>query len=144
MDSDRSNGLLLGSQPLSWLPVCASPRELNLDHRLILQSSSSRQTLALKGFLTSGATIFGFVVGADSVLLNHESQQRSSENLIRNRARAELGRQGIVASESEIEKWKERFVEQKLEERKKRREEALRALDDDDVVEQGTEPATEK
>ncbi|PWN52967.1 hypothetical protein IE53DRAFT_384555 [Violaceomyces palustris] len=82
-----------------------------------------RQTLALKGFLTSGATIFGFVVGADTVLLNYEGQQRSEENLVRNRARVELGRKGIVASEKEIEKWKEEYIRQKLEERRKRREE---------------------
>ncbi|EPQ26834.1 uncharacterized protein PFL1_05469 [Pseudozyma flocculosa PF-1] len=80
-----------------------------------------RQTLALKGFLTSGATIFGFVTGADTVLLSHEDQQRSSENLIRNRARAELGQRGIVASEAEIEKWKDAFIAKKLEERRLRR-----------------------
>ncbi|CAD6893787.1 unnamed protein product [Tilletia controversa] len=66
-----------------------------------------KQTLAFKAFLVSGATIFGLVVGADTVLLNHESQERSEEHAIRNRARLELGRRGIVASESEIEKWKE-------------------------------------
>ncbi|KAK0555037.1 hypothetical protein OC845_000410 [Tilletia horrida] len=53
------------------------------------------------------ATIFGLVVGADTVLLNHESKERSEEHAIRNRARLELGRRGIVASESEIERWKE-------------------------------------
>ncbi|KAK0525456.1 hypothetical protein OC835_005599, partial [Tilletia horrida] len=66
-----------------------------------------KQTLAFKAFLVSGATIFGLVVGADTVLLNHESQERSEEHAIRNRARLELGRKGIVASEAEIEKWKE-------------------------------------
>ncbi|KAE8224874.1 hypothetical protein CF319_g2295 [Tilletia indica] len=66
-----------------------------------------KQTLAFKAFLVSGATIFGLVVGADTVLLSHESQQRSEEHAIRNRARLELGRRGIVASESEIERWKD-------------------------------------
>ncbi|KAK0566455.1 hypothetical protein OC861_003233 [Tilletia horrida] len=66
-----------------------------------------KQTLAFKAFLVSGATIFGLVVGADTVLLNHESKERSEEHAIRNRARLELGRRGIVASESEIERWKE-------------------------------------
>ncbi|PWZ00272.1 hypothetical protein BCV70DRAFT_237437 [Testicularia cyperi] len=88
-----------------------------------------RQTLALKGFLTSGATIFGFVVGADTVLLSHESQQRSEENMVRSRARAELGKKGIVASEKEIERWKEEYIQNKLEERRKRREHLLNSID---------------
>ncbi|KAL9933211.1 hypothetical protein V8E36_007929 [Tilletia maclaganii] len=66
-----------------------------------------KQTLAFKAFLVSGATIFGLVVGADTVLLSHETKERSAEHAIRNRARLELGRRGIVASESEIERWKE-------------------------------------
>lgn len=65
------------------------------------------QTLALKGFIVSGFTIFGFVVGADTVLLNHEGRQRSEEDLIRSVARRELARKGILASEREIEKWKQ-------------------------------------
>lgn len=68
-----------------------------------------RQTLALKGFLTSGAAIFGFTIYADTTLLNHEGQQRTTENRIRNLARADLGRQGIIASEAEIQRWKENF-----------------------------------
>lgn len=60
------------------------------------------------------AAIFGFVVGADTVLLNHESQQRTSENRIRQLARIELGRQGIVASEAEIERWKESLKQEYL------------------------------
>ncbi|GAC99073.1 hypothetical protein PHSY_006670 [Pseudozyma hubeiensis SY62] len=92
-----------------------------------------RQTLALKGFITSGFTIFGFVVGADTVLLSHESQQRSEENMVRSRARAELGKKGIVASEKEIEKWKDEYVKQKLEERRLRREEKLRKLQQDEA-----------
>ena len=87
-----------------------------------------RQTLALKGFLTSGTTIFGFVVGADTVLLSHESQQRSEENMVRSRARAELGKKGIVASEKEIERWKDEYIRSKLEERRRRREEALNRI----------------
>lgn len=84
-----------------------------------------RQTLALKGFITSGFVIFGFVVGADTVLLTHEGQQRSHENMVRTRARAELGKKGIVASEKEIERWKDEYIQQKLEERRLRREASL-------------------
>ncbi|SNX84953.1 uncharacterized protein MEPE_03662 [Melanopsichium pennsylvanicum] len=91
-----------------------------------------RQTLAFKGFITSGFAIFGFVVGADTVLLSHESQQRSEENMVRTRARAELGKKGIVASEKEIEKWKDEYIQQKLEERRLRREHLLRQLEESD------------
>ncbi|CEH16139.1 hypothetical protein CBOM_06009 [Ceraceosorus bombacis] len=69
------------------------------------------QTLALKSFLLSGFAIFGFVVGADTQLLTHESSQRIEENMIRTRARTELGRKGILASEAEIEKWKQETID---------------------------------
>lgn len=75
------------------------------------------QTLALKAFIISGFTIFGFVVGADTVLLNHEGRQRSEEDLIRGVARRELAKKGILASETEIEKWKESTRERLLRER---------------------------
>lgn len=75
------------------------------------------QTLALKGFIVSGFTIFGFVVGADTVLLNHEGRQRSEEDLIRGVARRELARKGVLASEREIEKWKEETRKRLLRER---------------------------
>jgi hypothetical protein len=90
-----------------------------------------RQTLALKGFLTSGAAIFGLVVGADTVLLSHESQQRSNENLVRARARAELAKRGMVATEKDIEKWKHDYIQQKLDERSRRRREHLAPSSDD-------------
>ena len=69
-------------------------------------------------------------MGADTVLLSHESQQRSEENMVRSRARAELGKKGIVASEKEIERWKDEYIQQKLEERKQRRENMLRQLEE--------------
>lgn len=101
-----------------------------------------RQTLALKGFITSGFTIFGFVVGADTVLLSHESQQRSEENMVRSRARAELGKKGIVASEKQIEKWKEEYIQQKLQERRQRRESLLRQLEQSDPTPAATPSAS--
>ncbi|CAO1617908.1 unnamed protein product [Sympodiomycopsis kandeliae] len=64
------------------------------------------QTLAFKGFLTSGATIYGLCTGAEEVLQSHEHSERSNENLIRNKARSELGKNGIVATEAQIEKWR--------------------------------------
>lgn len=95
----------------------------------------------MKGFLTSGATIFGFVVGADTVLLSHESQQRSEENMVRSRARAELGKKGIVASEKEIEKWKDEYIQLKLEERRKRREQLLKDMEQSDDAAASPPPA---
>lgn len=84
-----------------------------------------RQTLAFKGFLTSGATIWGLCTGAEEVLQTHESAERNEENLIRSRARQELGKVGIVASEPEIEKWKSNEREKLLDRmRQERRQKA--------------------
>ncbi|RDB23156.1 hypothetical protein Hypma_009546 [Hypsizygus marmoreus] len=65
-----------------------------------------RQTLAFKGFLVSGFTIFGLVFGAENALMAHEVRQRYEENLLRREARFDLARQGIIATETEIAKWK--------------------------------------
>lgn len=56
-------------------------------------------------------------MGADTVLLNHEGVQRSEEDMIRTVARRELGRKGIIASESEIERWRKETRERLLRER---------------------------
>ncbi|KIJ56554.1 hypothetical protein M422DRAFT_773347 [Sphaerobolus stellatus SS14] len=64
-----------------------------------------RQTLALKGFIVSSATMFGLVVGADSALLAHESQQRFVEDRLRREARRDLAREGKLGTEPEIAKW---------------------------------------
>jgi hypothetical protein len=86
-----------------------------LSHHLFPRFRS--QTLALKAFIVSGFTIFGFVVGADTVLLNHEGVQRSEEDLIRNVARRELAKKGLIGSENEIERWKDETRERLLRER---------------------------
>ncbi|PWN28487.1 hypothetical protein BDZ90DRAFT_231474 [Jaminaea rosea] len=88
-----------------------------------------RQTLAGKAFLTSGFTIFGLCTGAESVLQHHETQQRSEENLIRDRARAELGRRGVVASEAEIERWRTSERDKLIERLRREREEQRRLRD---------------
>lgn len=86
-----------------------------LSHHLFPRFRS--QTLALKAFIVSGFTIFGFVVGADTVLLNHEGQERTEEDLVRTVARRELARKGIMASETEIERWKAQTRSRLLRER---------------------------
>lgn len=69
--------------------------------------SPRRQTLPFKGFLVSIITIYGLISGADTALLSHESQQRMSENDLRREARIDLARRGLVATESQIMKWKD-------------------------------------
>lgn len=58
-------------------------------------------------FSHNQATIFGLVFGAENALLAHETEQRRKENIIRREARFDLARRGIVATETEIAKWKE-------------------------------------
>jgi len=66
-----------------------------------------RQTLPFKGFLVSAFTIFGLVVGADNALLSHEADQRMVETNLRREARLDLANRGMIATETEISKWKE-------------------------------------
>ncbi|WVQ79441.1 hypothetical protein IAT38_001539 [Cryptococcus sp. DSM 104549] len=68
----------------------------------------ARQTLGLKAFLTSSATMYGLVVGADDHLLRFEQGHRDSENEIRRQARHALALEGKIATESEIRKWREK------------------------------------
>ncbi|KAF8165144.1 hypothetical protein B0H34DRAFT_224726 [Crassisporium funariophilum] len=65
-----------------------------------------RQTLAFKGFVVSAFTISGLVFGAESALREHENIRRKEENIIRREARIELARKGLIATETEIAKWK--------------------------------------
>ncbi|KAG5733035.1 hypothetical protein E4T56_gene3593 [Termitomyces sp. T112] len=69
-----------------------------------------RQPLALKGFLVSTFTVFGMVFSAENALQAHEAEQRFVENDVRKRARYDLARRGIVATETEIAKWKKENV----------------------------------
>ncbi|EIN10343.1 hypothetical protein PUNSTDRAFT_50994 [Punctularia strigosozonata HHB-11173 SS5] len=65
-----------------------------------------RQTLALKGFLVTGCAIFGMVMEQETALLAYESHRRKEESEIRRAARIDLGRRGIVPTETAIAKWK--------------------------------------
>ncbi|KAL6306632.1 hypothetical protein BKA93DRAFT_729008, partial [Sparassis latifolia] len=65
-----------------------------------------RQTLAFKGFVVSIFTIFGLVIGAEHALQSHEAQRRQIESALRKEARLDLARRGLVATETEIAKWK--------------------------------------
>lgn len=65
-----------------------------------------RQTLAFKGFIVSGFTIFGLVFGAESALIEHENIRRREENILRREARLDLARKGLVGTETEIANWK--------------------------------------
>ncbi|OCH88318.1 hypothetical protein OBBRIDRAFT_795370 [Obba rivulosa] len=65
-----------------------------------------RQTLAFKGFLVSTITIFGLVLTAESALLTYEAARRQEESVLRRQARIDLARQGLVATEPAIARWK--------------------------------------
>lgn len=66
-------------------------------------------------------TTTGLVLGAESALQNFEHKQRNHDNLIRNKAMRELGKRGIIASESEIQKWQEDLINKELELRRAQR-----------------------
>jgi hypothetical protein len=51
-------------------------------------------------------TIAGLVIGADNALLTHEAERRRSEHAIRREARMDLARRGLIATETEIAKWR--------------------------------------
>jgi hypothetical protein len=51
-------------------------------------------------------TIAGLVIGADNALLTHEAERRRSEHAIRREARIDLARRGLIATETEIAKWR--------------------------------------
>ncbi|KDQ64758.1 hypothetical protein JAAARDRAFT_118959 [Jaapia argillacea MUCL 33604] len=65
-----------------------------------------RQTLQFKVFLISISTIFGLVIHADNALLSHEEHKRVTETALRREARIDLARRGMIATETEIAKWK--------------------------------------
>jgi len=71
-----------------------------------------RQTLAFKGFLVTGFAIFGLVIHAENALQALETEQRRTESIIRNRARLDLSRRGLVPTETEIAKWKAEHLAQ--------------------------------
>lgn len=58
----------------------------------------------------SGFTICGLIFAAENALLAHESERRREENIIRREARYDLARRGLIATETEIAKWKEARV----------------------------------
>lgn len=51
-------------------------------------------------------SVFGLCLRAESALQQHELEQRLRENSIRREARIDLARRGLVATETEIAKWK--------------------------------------
>ncbi|KAK7695700.1 hypothetical protein QCA50_000336 [Cerrena zonata] len=75
-----------------------------------------RQTLAFKGFLVSGFTVFGLVVYAENALQSLESEQRLVESAIRREARLELSRRGLVPTETAIAKWRAEKMSQRTQE----------------------------
>ncbi|CAH7684891.1 hypothetical protein PPACK8108_LOCUS19328 [Phakopsora pachyrhizi] len=68
-----------------------------------------KQTLALKGFLVSSAAMSGMVIWADYYLLRHERYLRKADDMMRREARR--GERGIIATETELNKWKQQKIE---------------------------------
>lgn len=95
-----------------------------------------RQTLGLKAFITSSATICGLVIGADNHLLKHEHGFREAENEIRRKARNSLALEGKIASESEIRKWREKY-EKEMSQAKEKETELLGLGSESASVDQG-------
>lgn len=62
---------------------------------------------------------FGSVFGAENELQKYEESKRGYDNLIRSRAMRELGQRGILASETEINKWRKELIEAEYEARKR-------------------------
>ncbi|KAI0637796.1 hypothetical protein C8Q77DRAFT_1205919 [Trametes polyzona] len=65
-----------------------------------------RQTLPFKAFLVTIVSVYGLCIRAENALQAHEAQQRLHENALRREARLDLARRGLVATETEIAKWK--------------------------------------
>ncbi|CDO74060.1 hypothetical protein BN946_scf185043.g110 [Trametes cinnabarina] len=72
-----------------------------------------RQTLPFKAWLVTIVSVFGLCIHAENALQSHELEQRRRENTIRREARLDLARRGLVATETEIAKWKEEHFAQK-------------------------------
>nr|VWO96881.1 Heterotrimeric G-protein beta subunit [Ganoderma boninense] len=64
-------------------------------------------TTPLKGMSYHYLRFFGLVIYAENALQAHEREERLRENKIRREARIALARRGLVATETEIAKWKE-------------------------------------
>lgn len=74
--------------------------------------------IPLDGLMTTThttASIFGLVIGADDHLLKYESHLREAENDIRRQARNALAREGRIATESEIRRWRDKQAQIKAE-----------------------------
>ncbi|KAH9943060.1 uncharacterized protein BXZ73DRAFT_87491 [Epithele typhae] len=65
-----------------------------------------RQTLPFKAWLVTIVSVFGLCIHAENALQAHELEQRLRENSVRREARLDLARRGLVATESEIAKWR--------------------------------------
>ncbi|BEI81059.1 hypothetical protein CcaverHIS002_0202190 [Cutaneotrichosporon cavernicola] len=95
--------LIGGLQGMAWWTLYGMVG-VGLLHRF--NPTFRKQTWAIKAFLVSSASIFGLTIGADDYLLKYESAQRDQENAIRREARNALAAKGIIATETEIRRWR--------------------------------------
>ena len=87
-----SQGAKQSPSKVFWCPAVRIPT-----------SCSSRYTTFIDIF---AVTVAGLVFGAESALLAHEAERRQEENVLRKQARYDLARRGLIATESEIAKWR--------------------------------------
>ena len=80
---------------------------------LLLRACLQFHVRGTVSYLTA-ATCIGIVFGAERELQKYEHDKRSYDNLIRSRAMRELGQRGILASETEINKWREELINSKI------------------------------
>lgn len=74
----------------------------------LIRSSISPSTSPRDMHLTWGfaVSVLGMCIHAENALQKHELAQRLRENYLRREARVDLARRGLVATETEIAKWK--------------------------------------
>ncbi|OJT13312.1 hypothetical protein TRAPUB_10078 [Trametes pubescens] len=68
--------------------------------------SFRRQTLPFKAFLVTIVSVYGLCIRAENALQTYEQETRLHESALRREARMDLARRGLVATETEIAKWK--------------------------------------
>ena len=71
----------------------------------MLYRASNVHSLSLLSYCK--VAVFGLCIHAENALQAHELEQRLKENSLRREARIDLARRGLVATETEIAKWKE-------------------------------------
>ncbi|EGF99534.1 uncharacterized protein MELLADRAFT_112575 [Melampsora larici-populina 98AG31] len=98
---DSSNPSI-SSRPPIWAQRLLSTREQDT-------TTAYEVTFTIKR--SSRTAMGGMVIWADHYLLRHERFVRKTDDLMRRQAREDLGKRGIIATETELKKWKKDQLE---------------------------------